>query len=540
TLQKQAEQQQESAAASSPTTTTRKRKRTTTAAESNSVTSDQNIDPAIVASAPQTTPYNGITTTPGGTENPPFSILEADPNYRPLTPPRPLHDFRAAGIHSAAALFRKPSNKKHTRPPMANMYTSLELSPENFLHLQAAAKSYMLDQDHPERRDCVGQRGKGDNEIVKLRLYNCVREFLGPMGNGEKYFGEHVVDPEVEHRSLYWPRDEQRIIALMMPLLRRMVTNERQRQYAIESRKSGAEKKRKEKLRQEGQSQPSSFSSPNPTHVSQQSPPRTNAIEPELLDLLSEGSPSDWSSISQVYDAYNNDNQLDNLAVISGLPKTDWWGLVAVIESHYHFVHQYDPNQCFPECEQYLIDRIVSSATFSNVEWKGVELKKHIITSLVRDVLQVMRATLLHGQGLQQDVAQLATGQGSEVAAHAAEPKGSQLHPGLAGVVVQINLVSKRDNKRLCPPISVSQPDLSRLEALLEKARTQLDALPQGSVPEQFEPSARLTFPVKVWMPDGLLSVHDEEEWQIALMTLLDTEWMDKQIKVLVAVSGTD
>jgi hypothetical protein len=33
------------------------------------------------------------------------------------------------------------------------MFSSLEISPENFLHLQAAAKNYMLDDEHPERRD---------------------------------------------------------------------------------------------------------------------------------------------------------------------------------------------------------------------------------------------------------------------------------------------------------------------------------------------------------------------------------------------------
>lgn len=156
-----------------------------------------------------------------------------------------LNDARAAGVHSAAALFRRTSEKsgrKYTRPPMSKLFISLQLTPENFLHLQAQAKSYMLDPAHPERQNCVGNRGKGDTDMVKLRLFNCVRDFLSD-NVGEQYFGEGV---EAPHRSdtmeaaralgevklptedkLVWPRDGNRIISLVTPLLRRMVTNER-------------------------------------------------------------------------------------------------------------------------------------------------------------------------------------------------------------------------------------------------------------------------------------------------------------------------
>lgn len=160
----------------------------------------------------------------------------------------PHLDARAAGVHSAAALFRPAteSSKKYTRPPMSKLFTSLELSPENFLYLQAAAKQYMLNPDYPDRQACVGNRGRGDNEMVKARMYQCVREFLETEGWGEKYFGENAPPPNdgeanasPQPRRYVWPRDRDRIIALCTPLLRRMVTNERQRQYAIETRKGG-------------------------------------------------------------------------------------------------------------------------------------------------------------------------------------------------------------------------------------------------------------------------------------------------------------
>ncbi|KAI4637954.1 hypothetical protein J4E83_000772 [Alternaria metachromatica] len=176
-----------------------------------------------------------------------------------------LNDARAAGVHSAAALFRRSSertSRKYTRPPMSKLFMSLQLSPENFLQLQALAKGYMLDTSHPERQSCVGNRGKGDTDMVKLRLFNCVRDFLNE-GVGEQFFGEDVEKPGEkdaieaaralgEDKSpdagerLTWPRDGNKIISLVTPLMRRMVTNERQRQYAIETRKGGAKKKDKE------------------------------------------------------------------------------------------------------------------------------------------------------------------------------------------------------------------------------------------------------------------------------------------------------
>ncbi|KAL6705831.1 hypothetical protein ACN47E_006291 [Coniothyrium glycines] len=171
-------------------------------------------------------------------------------------------DARAAGVHSAAALFRRTSermSRKYTRPPMSKLFMSLQLTPENFLQLQAQAKAYMLDTAHPERQNCVGSRGKGDTDMVKLRLFNCVRDFLSNQV-GEQFFGENVEKQGerdaieaaralgedkalVAEDRLNWPRDGNKIISLVTPLMRRMVTNERQRQYAIETRKGGSKRR---------------------------------------------------------------------------------------------------------------------------------------------------------------------------------------------------------------------------------------------------------------------------------------------------------
>lgn len=159
---------------------------------------------------------------------------ESSQSYTPLSP----SSARTAGVHSAAALFRKPTpaSKKYTRPPMSKLFTSLELTPEQFLHLQAAAKSYMLDPAHPDRYNCVGSKAKVDTDMVKLKLFNCVEVFLEEKGWGDRCWGENSERDPSKTWRLRWPESRNKIITSVTPLLRRMVTNERQRRYAVETR----------------------------------------------------------------------------------------------------------------------------------------------------------------------------------------------------------------------------------------------------------------------------------------------------------------
>lgn len=82
--------------------------------------------------------------------------------------------------------------------------------------------------------------------MVRLRLFNCVKDFLEG-GTGDKYFGENARRSDEPQNGLssephlfLWPRDGNKIVSLVTPLLRRMVTNERQRMYAIVTRKGGS------------------------------------------------------------------------------------------------------------------------------------------------------------------------------------------------------------------------------------------------------------------------------------------------------------
>lgn len=349
-------------------TATKKRKR-----------NDDNLDPALAGAGLAAAQHQAQSQqTPHGYTGEGMEIRTEQPQS--------LSDARAVGVHSAAALFRQPSsNKKYTRPPISKMFSSLEISPENFLHLQAAAKNYMLDDDHPERRDCVGQRGKGDTEMVKLRLWNCVRQFLEAEGNGERFFGENVANEGMGPRNYIWPRDQQKIISLVIPLLRRMVTNERQRQYAIETRKGGGTDDRRRRRTEEfsnlnnrfspdqslmqNQSHREDMSQSMPSHQLQQSLDQSQPITVGLTDLLLDGYTVDWEEIARTYEAYNQGFELDNLWSLSGLQQPDWRGLVAAVDSHYHVIHN-DGYDCPPECEDENINRIIHADATSSLSWR--------------------------------------------------------------------------------------------------------------------------------------------------------------------------
>jgi hypothetical protein len=104
----------------------------------------------------------------------------------------------------------KMSNSQ-TGPAMSKLFTSLEISPEDFITLQAAAKAYMLDENFPERSACVGTKAKLDTDMTKLRLYACVKTFLDQEGWGEKLFGENA--PGGATRKNKWPQMQNKLVS---------------------------------------------------------------------------------------------------------------------------------------------------------------------------------------------------------------------------------------------------------------------------------------------------------------------------------------
>ncbi|KIW65640.1 hypothetical protein PV04_07882 [Phialophora macrospora] len=323
---------------------------------------------------------------------------------------------------AAAVLFREPSstNKKHSRPPLGKVFSSLELAPENFLRLQSAAKAFMLDEAHPERRDVVGhKKNSGGTDLAKLNLWNCVDEFLSVHGYGEKYFapgaGSNI--PNAPPRTLFWPQDSQFIIKLMMPLMRKMVTNERQRIYAAASRKQGSAKETSD-----GRS---------PTVIE----------EPVMSDR--------------------------------------------------HNV----PETSYPEHE--IGDQPLMPAQHQDTESSHpVPAQQEIITS--------------------------------------AAPVSSPTTTFKQSVDLYVNVVSNAAGtlRRLTPRFSLTPEAAPNLAALLSEVdkRYSLSSRNGSTAGVENRPG------IKVWLPDGLVTVRDDGEWMVALLSAGFVDWMDAEIRVLVEV----
>ncbi|EAS36811.1 uncharacterized protein CIMG_02165 [Coccidioides immitis RS] len=473
-------------------------------------------------------------------------------NIRDLPPQQAISNARAAGVHSAVALFRQPSatSKKYTRPPMSKLFASLELSPENFLHLQAAAKAYMLDVNHPERRDCVGQRGKGDTEMVRLRLWNCVSEFLDKEGNGPRFFGENVVNEGMGPRQMIWPRDDQKIISLMMPLLRRMVTNERQRQYAIETRKCGNSEEKKRKQMETGI--PNTSAPTHETHFQQ-----LGETGIGMLDLLSGGYPSDWESITQSYDSYNEGYRLDNLGAISGLPQQDWLGLVAAVDCHYQIDHHGNGAECDQPCQDCMVNHIVSSDSVSHANWRiagqgdGLAARTYFASGITRDVSHIIKESLINRAGNPHDPkftssATFAERPSSEPfvpqpsalapivpATHSAQGPPRQESKSLTSVKLFISIVQNGDDKRLLPRLELPCDPSAGLSALLKNVRQyyqQQQHLQTHQMPVNFR--------INAWLKNGLVPIGNDEEWMAALMAAHMVDWMDGELRIIVDGGG--
>jgi len=270
---------------------------------------------------------------------------------------------------AASALFRRPSStsKKSTRPPKSKLFTSLELSPEGFLQLQSAAKYYMLDNAFPERKDTVGQRGKTDSDLVKLRLWNCAKDFLDNEGNGDRFFGPEAPADEGKLRTMFWPSHKNAIITALTPLLRRMVTNERQRQYAVETRKPGGTgETRGEKKNKLNNGQPS---------ISQRDEDeQVHDIQNRSMEV---GFPRLFKEINTTanlaeYDAWRRPEaekilgQIQHEYFDTWLLPSEIYGLIATMDYHIRIDHDCD---CDAACEAVLINRILAVGHLDNHDW---------------------------------------------------------------------------------------------------------------------------------------------------------------------------
>lgn len=457
-------------------------------------------------------------------------------------PPQPssLNPTSAATVHPAAALFRAPStsSKKHTRPPMSKLFSSLHLPPEEFLHLQSAAKAYMLGDDHPERRDCVGQRGKTDSDMVKLKLWNCVQEFLDREGNGERFFGVNArkADSENVAGTMMWPRDAQQIIKTCVPLLRRMVTNERQRQYAVESRKGGGEKKIEAPAANAHQEEEQA---PRAT-VDDTDNPYTFTLE--KIDIFGDELLPDPREASEWYTVYNSDAALDKIFIKSGFPRVLFLPLIANIDGHCRLYHGDTGPFCSDSCKTRLVERLLELSIYQQHAPAGDP------SETIREVFNVILTHLVLTRYWNKRTADGTGASGAEVTTAMKTPgadrsntrkKPASRAPGTVSTTsndqpsnnslqLLINIV--HEDKCVLPSFDILSskcPDLEGLRAQIQNHYS-LATLQEKQVVALSE--ARL----KVWLPDGLVRVEDDGQWMVALLSAEKVEWMGGQIRVLL------
>ncbi|MCJ1251356.1 hypothetical protein MMC30_008588 [Trapelia coarctata] len=451
---------------------------------------------------------------------------------------QPLGASPAPISQAASTLFRRSStttNKKSTRPPMNKLFTSLELSPEGFLQLQSAAKNYMLHDAFPERRNTVGQRGKTDSELVKLRLWNCVKDFLENEGNGGRFFGPQVPGDEGRVRTMFWPSHKNNIITAVTPLLRRMVTNERQRQYAVETRKPGvtneARSEKKSKL---------NSGEPSPSRKDEYGllpdMPLGN-MEPGFHRLFSEINGANLAEygawrrpqvdelLSRIQDTYPD----------TGLSPPEIYGLIATIDYHIRIGHTDNilgGYQCNAECENALINQILEIGHLDKMEWAGagnVSSSRERLQGMLRDIVNSTSNALsdqLLGDG------------------NLTLPAAENAHPNAAleSVVECTEMLSRLDELDHGIP---SQPLTLHLNILKQGKRF----LPRVKVPaDQYADFAKAQQKIETYygdagvssarimalLPDGLVEIKDDAGWKNALERVEALDWMDGELKVLV------
>ncbi|MCJ1397069.1 hypothetical protein MMC11_000261 [Xylographa trunciseda] len=448
---------------------------------------------------------------------------------------------QAPVFQSASTLFRSPSstNKKYTRPPMSKLFTSLELSPECFLQLQSAAKNYMLNDVFPDRRETVGQRGRGDSELVKLRLWNCVKDFLEGEGNGQKFFAPDVPGDEGVARTMFWPSHKNNIITAVTPLLRRMVTNERQRQYAVETRKPGStgdtRSNKKIKLTKD------------PLHPLLEPDLRThNATRLNYQDTdldrffcdINGTSLKDYNSWEILKDPQLS-RHFDTVRVECGLPAQNFNGLIATIDYHLRISHStetQDFRACTTECENAVITHMMSTGYIDTLSWRNefpqnVRGNYNIATSILQTLFGIIKGQL--HTDMPADRPMYAPPQNTEVYVHdtvtappdwALEPNESlsRNRPPLEALMLHVHFL--KNGKRTLPRLDLFADQYQDLSLVLQRAAEQ-----HGSVVSE-------NLKVMVLIPEGLKEIKEDADWKTAIEISRSLDWMEGEMKVLVEV----
>lgn len=103
-----------------------------------------------------------------------------------------------------------------------------------------------------------------------------------------------------------------------------------------------------------------------------------------------------------------------------------------------------------------------------------------------------------------------------------------------------LNVNILQNGKRILPRFDLSAeqcPDLGTLKHVI--TRRFGDQLPAVLSEPKHDSNggpmhSTIGWKVKVFVPDGLTSVHSDGEWTIALLSAATVDWMDSNMKVLI------
>lgn len=421
---------------------------------------------------------------------------------------------------------------------MSKLFSSLQLLPEDFLRLQSAAKAYMLDDDHPERRQCVGQRGKTDLDMIKLKIWNCVQEFLHQEDNGERFFGAKApkADRENGARSMTWPEDAQQIIKACVPLLRRMVTNERQRQYAVETRKGGAQSKR------EGHDPDTKQPRKGTAGATIDATDNSDTVPLERMDIFGDGLFPGADEASEWYNVYNSDGDLDKISLRSGFPRGLFLAVICNIDGHCRLYHGGSTPQCSDSCRTRLVGRLLESRIYQQQAPAGnpSQTVQELFDTVLAHLMRIRYWKFHSGEDTASSTA-ASTAPARVVSStnHSDSWKNAVVSNRSNGVGPQgPNLSSSpqlliyivHQNKCVLPCFDIPFNNCPNLDALRMQIQKHYGIATLQE--KRVTPLPEATF--KVWLPDGLIRVEDDGQWMVAVLSADTVEWMGGRIRVLL------
>ncbi|KUJ20922.1 uncharacterized protein LY89DRAFT_778568 [Mollisia scopiformis] len=194
-------------------------------------------------------------------------------------------------------------SRRRSRLLMKEIYKELEVTPHEYLELQNAAKDYMLDPQHPDRLECVGSKVRKPG-LTKMKLHQCTLAFLRDEGWGDYFWGSEAPGASLPDRKLIWPEKSNRIISAIGPLLRRVISNQRQKQYG----KAQRQKKVTAATQVSGDEVPSKSAKSTPQLGYQHAGTTTASNAPIDLDpaLSNEVSPASQPEEDSVESTVNN------------------------------------------------------------------------------------------------------------------------------------------------------------------------------------------------------------------------------------------